>query len=76
MCLDWALEQVTFSAPTGAGAVHMAVIATQALQILIASAAMVRMRMGMVMAVAGRRVVQAIRVTAAVAHLARISVRL
>lgn len=73
MCLDWALEQVTFSAPTGAGAVHVAIVATQALQILIARTAVVRVRMGMVMAVAGRRVVQAVRVAAAVAHLARIS---
>lgn len=73
MRLDWALEQVTFSAPTGAGAVHVAIVATQALQILIARTAVVRVRMRMVMAVAGRRVVQAVRVAAAVAHLARIS---
>lgn len=78
VCLTFVrLKQVTFSAPTGAGAVHMPIIATQTLEILVSSAAMMRVRMGMVMAVriAGC-VVQAVRVAATVAHLARISHRI
>jgi len=68
------LEQVTFSAPTGAGAVHMTIIATQALQILVSSTAMMRMRMRVIMRVrVAGEIVRAVRVAATVAHLDRIN---
>lgn len=62
------LEQVALATPTGAGAVHMAIVATQALQVLVASAAVMRMRMIMRVRVAGE-IVRAVRVAATVAHL-------
>lgn len=64
------LEQVTLATPTGAGAVHMTIVTTQALQVLVASAAMMRMRMIMRVRVAGE-IVRAVRVAATVAHLDR-----
>lgn len=64
------LEQVALATPTGAGAVHMAIVATQALQVLVASAAVMRMRMIMRVRVAGE-IVRAVRVAATIAHLDR-----
>lgn len=64
------LEQVTLATPTGAGAVHMTIVTTQALQVLVASTAMMRMRMIMRVRVAGE-IVRAVRVAATVAHLDR-----
>lgn len=46
----------------------MAIVATQALQVLVASAAVMRMRMIMRVRVAGE-IVRAVRVAATVAHL-------
>jgi len=64
------LEQVAFPPPAGAGAVPVAIVATEALEILVARTAVmrVRVRMRVVVAVAGA-VVQTVRVAAAVAHL-------
>lgn len=49
---------------------HMAIVAAEALQILVASAAVVRVGVRVVVAVAGA-VVQTVGVAAAVAHLSR-----
>lgn len=69
-CSWGSLEQIAFPAPAGTGAVNMAVVAAEALQILVASAAVVRVGVRVVVAVAGA-VVQTVGVAAAVAHLSR-----